>query len=969
MKLKKSIFYNVKEYLYKIKKISKQIIILFLFSICYHSNAYGSFDEEPQNHTFTLSSKGNNIYLYLNRDIIYKNENKDITTKESIYDISLDDKYLTIDTEKDIIYLKTDEKSEYKNDETRECPIAYTGFHGNGTPIGLSFFNDPSQKKTLKINHTGEDFVIASQDDSDQDWFLLKVNGDLDIIHTIKEYTGNSGTIHMEANQGTEKRELIVTGDLSIQAQSSSPTGNIGYFSGILSEDQGYIQVGGDVDISMECSPAANDSTAYISGIALIGEQYLSHLNIAGHTYIHDIKSETSENTIYNYGFYIHNWNAESLTNFNALTISDIKSVSIDGTPYAAGILANYTRVPVTVDGNLIIKNIAAISDSSSTAMTSGAYGKNAAAYAVYAYGSKIDIKKAEEIEGDIVSVKHSSSYDADIDIDFISSGKFTGFTRTGENYASLDISLPDGAFWNVVPSNVISANERGSYVSNLTKLSLDGSNVYVGTTRDVWDNTWSDNLFASSFTPLSSTDNPTELLVRNLSGSGNFYLRTDMQEDISDSVRITDSLAGSHTLHVKGSGAEPKERQTESYLARAENNIAATGNEFSLAANTDGLKLVDIGLYNYELETSERNNGREWYLVRENTPSVDPDTDDDNGNSGTNEPEGSIPSQPDVPSGSFSPTGEAEAALSGLAGHYAMWYGYQTDLRKRLGEVRYGTQTGLWVRGFADKARLDGLAGTSFTQNLVGGSIGYDTLADVDETYMWILGMQIRSGHADQSTNGRWGGYGDLTSVGGGLYSTWVHVDGWYLDAVATMDWYNHEIRAAMLDGTPVHDDRSSYGIGASLEGGRKMDFAFSNEGRDYWFLEPQLQLSWFWVRGGSFTSSNGMTIDQSDMASLTGRAGLVLGKKFTLDEEDGPRYVQPYVKAGVNHEFLGEQRARLNGLDMRSDLDGTRVYYGLGVDWQLSDDIRLYMQAEREHGENFTREYNMSAGLKWRF
>lgn len=30
------------------------------------------------------------------------------------------------------------------------------------------------------------------------------------------------------------------------------------------------------------------------------------------------------------------------------------------------------------------------------------------------------------------------------------------------------------------------------------------------------------------------------------------------------------------------------------------------------------------------------------------------------------------------------------------------MWYGQLTDLRKRLGEVRYGTQTGLWVRGFA---------------------------------------------------------------------------------------------------------------------------------------------------------------------------------------------------------------------------------------------------------------------------
>ena len=52
-----------------------------------------------------------------------------------------------------------------------------------------------------------------------------------------------------------------------------------------------------------------------------------------------------------------------------------------------------------------------------------------------------------------------------------------------------------------------------------------------------------------------------------------------------------------------------------------------------------------------------------------------------------------------------------------------------------------------------------------------------------------------------------------------------------------------------------------------------------------------------------------------------------------------------------------------------MTSDLDGTRVYYGAGVDWQATDNLRLYMQVEREHGEHFTREYNVSAGLKWTF
>lgn len=437
-------------------------------------------------------------------------------------------------------------------------------------------------------------------------------------------------------------------------------------------------------------------------------------------------------------------------------------------------------------------------------------------------------------------------------------------------------------------------------------------------------------------------------LKIDTLTGeNGLFKVDTDIDADETDQI-IIGTGSGSHKIDVHATGEEPSRKAMESFIVQQNEGNAS----FSLA-NQGGM--VDYGNYLYELaERTNEDDKQEWYLRRvENPAPVDPDD----------------PTPPVNPNPPLSPTGETEAALSGLAGHYAMWYGQLTDLRKRLGEVRYGTQTGLWVRGFADKSRLDGLGGTSFTQNMFGGSIGYDTLASVSEESLWLVGMQLRSARAHQSVNGHWGGHGDLTSVGGGLYSTWAHADGWYVDAVGTMDWYNHKLRTSMLDGTRVHDDRSSYGLGASLEAGRKLDFAFSNEGRDYWFLEPQLQLSYFWVKGGDFHTSNGMKIEQKDMDSLTGRAGLVLGKKFSLEGGSGERYVQPYVKAGVNHEFLGEQEARINGVRMTSDLDGTRVYYGAGVDWQATDNLRLYMQAEREHGEHFTREYNVSAGLKWKF
>lgn len=622
------------------------------------------------------------------------------------------------------------------------------------------------------------------------------------------------------------------------------------------------------------------------------------------------------------------------------VTTSDGKSASVELTNGDIRVTAGSSDAygAYSDSGNIALKG--------TTAITAAAETSGGEVYSLYAKGNKpsaINVERASVIEGDMATETSNASVTAV----FQDGGKMKGWTRS---LGKLELTFGKNAVWEMVSSNNLAKGNDGNYAANLTKLALDDAHVYVGNTQGQWE---AGPGFSSSKALLSATDAPAKLKIGTLSGSGHFYLRTDMEKDISDSVHVTDGLSGNHALHVQASGAKPVETQTASYLARAEQQVGAASGAFALKGgrNVNGQELIDIGLYNYTLATSERNNGREWYLTRVELP--DPED----------------PSKPGGGDTPLSPTGEAEAALSGLAGHYALWYGQQTDLRKRLGEVRYGTQTGLWVRGFADKSRLDGLGGTSFTQNLVGGSIGYDTLVSEDEEYRWLVGMQLRSGRAHQSVNGRWGGYGDLTGVGGGLYSTWAHADGWYVDAAATMDWYNHKIRATMMDGTRVHDDRSSYGLGASLEAGRKIDFGFSNEGRDHWFVEPQAQLSYFWVKGGDFTASNGMKIDQKDMDSLTGRAGLVLGKKFALNGGNGSRYIQPYVKAGLNHEFLGEQEARLNGVRMTSDLEGTRGYYGVGVDWQATDNLRLYMQAEREHGEHFTREYNVSAGLKWTF
>ena len=59
------------------------------------------------------------------------------------------------------------------------------------------------------------------------------------------------------------------------------------------------------------------------------------------------------------------------------------------------------------------------------------------------------------------------------------------------------------------------------------------------------------------------------------------------------------------------------------------------------------------------------------------------------------------------------------------------------------------------------------------------------------------------------------------------------------------------------------------------------------------------------------------------------------MLGKKWDLSED---RYFQPYLKGGVNHEFMGDQKVTVNDIAFSDDLRGTRIYYGAGFDVQFA-------------------------------
>lgn len=69
------------------------------------------------------------------------------------------------------------------------------------------------------------------------------------------------------------------------------------------------------------------------------------------------------------------------------------------------------------------------------------------------------------------------------------------------------------------------------------------------------------------------------------------------------------------------------------------------------------------------------------------------------------------------------------------------------------------------------------------------------------------------------------------------------------------------------------------------------------------------------------------------------------------------------------MKHDFLGNYKVSLNDQIFSKNIGKTTGYYGVGLDWQAAGSTRFYMQLEREHGSHYTKEYEVSVGMKYQF
>ena len=98
-------------------------------------------------------------------------------------------------------------------------------------------------------------------------------------------------------------------------------------------------------------------------------------------------------------------------------------------------------------------------------------------------------------------------------------------------------------------------------------------------------------------------------------------------------------------------------------------------------------------------------------------------------------------------------------------------------------------------------------------------------------------------------------------------------------------------------LNGMTGDYDNNAYSVSAEVGWHLKLGEAA--------FIEPQAELTYGQVIGASFTTGNGVKVEQDDFDAFIGRVGVRTG--FPFPENKG----LVYLRASVLHDFEGESSA----------------------------------------------------------
>lgn len=279
-------------------------------------------------------------------------------------------------------------------------------------------------------------------------------------------------------------------------------------------------------------------------------------------------------------------------------------------------------------------------------------------------------------------------------------------------------------------------------------------------------------------------------------------------------------------------------------------------------------------------------------------------------------------------------------------------WRNEVNHISQRLGDVRDSSATiGAWARVYGYDSSYDDNVSIDFKANSIQAGGDYR----INNT--WLVGGAFSYTDGEgKFTNG---------SADSDGYSLAAYLSGFF-DCGAYVDFVGR-IGRLSTDITAYSDASEFKGSYNNTTFGLSAEVGYHWKLNDTFYVEPQAELAYGFVKGDDFTGANDVRVEQDDFQTLVGRLGARIGASFA----DGAGTV--YAHASVNHDFLGDAdyTASLGSVsrDLSVDIGGTWVSYGIGAQFNTSKNLNFYGTLERANGSEYQEDYRYSVGMSYRF
>mgnify|MGYP000288273385 CR=1 FL=1 len=250
----------------------------------------------------------------------------------------------------------------------------------------------------------------------------------------------------------------------------------------------------------------------------------------------------------------------------------------------------------------------------------------------------------------------------------------------------------------------------------------------------------------------------------------------------------------------------------------------------------------------------------------------------------------------------------------------------------------------GAWAQVYGGESKYEDKAELTTTTVQVGADM---TIGD------WVAGaaFSYMTGEADLLR-----GDADTDAYTLSLYAERNFDSGIFVNGLARYGRLSTDATAGNMDASY---DNNAFSLGGNV--GYRFTFA------EQAFVEPNFGLQYAYVMGDDYKASNGVKVEQDDFDALIASLGARVG--FNFPNNAG----KLFARASVNHDFLGEIDGTAgNGKavqDMYVDLGGTWVTYGVGTQFNITDNLSVWGNVDRTTGGEVSTNYMMNAGLRYVF